>query len=350
MGLTRRRVVAIGTGLSLPTIIRAHAQASGSISLAGPGGPFQEEFQAAILEPFRRLRPDVAVFYYATSNPGQILTLLRMRIEPPQFDVALLTPRLGVAATRQGLLEPLRPETMPILNELDPAARIENMAGVTAMLDCLSLARMPTAPPITAWRDLWDATRVDRLALQAAPDPIGLGVTMIAKRLFGQGEGPESLAGAITALGHLAPRVVSWHPRPNAYDIVIDEWARYAIGWNGVGQIRARRNPTRLAMSVPADIRVREAHTIHLVKGSARPEAGRALIGYLLGGEAQTRIVERLHLTPVHPGARIAEADRRRIPPPPDPAGTVIIDSDEVEASRPAIVAGWRETVLRARP
>lgn len=341
--------MAIGAGLSLTAIIRAPAQASGAITLAGPGGTFQEEFQSAILEPFRRMRPDIAVFYYSTTNPGQILTLLCMRIEPPQFDVALLTPRPGTILSRQGLLEPVRTDTMPVLNELDPAARIEGMAGAVAMLDRLGLAHMPAAAPINAWRDLWDVARIERLALPAAPESIGLGVTMIAKRLFGRGEGRASLAGGITALGHIAPRVVTWHARRNVYDIVIDEGARYAIGWNGVGQIRARRNPTRLGMAVPSDVRVREAHTIHLVKGSARPEASRALMAYVLGAEAQGRIAERLHLTPVNPAARITEANRRLLLPLPDAAGTVTIDSDEVEELRPAIVAGWREQVLRAR-
>ena len=345
MGATRRRLLVGAAMLPLPFVARA--QRPSSITVAALGGAFQSVFQTALIDPFRRVRPNIAVYYYAVSNPAQILGLLRQRFEPAQFDVLLLNPRTARLATKERLVEPLRPE---ITADLIPAARLDGVAGAVAMIDCLGLPHVPEVarPDMSSWRILWDSSVVSRLALPAAPDPIGLGLTLIAAELFGNGRDRAAIPGGITALTHLTPRIVTWNPKPDVYDFLIDRLALFGVAWNGIGQVRARRNPTGLRMALPRDAPVRDLYTVHQTRTSARPEAAQAFIAYLLGPEAQSRIAESLFMTPVHPGARITPDTAARLLPLEAPDQPIIgIDSPEIEALKAPIVDGWHSKVMR---
>ena len=350
MSVTRRRLGVIAAGAALPLPFVRRAAASVRLSIAAPGGVFQQVFQAAVIDPFRRLRPEIGVNYYPTSNAAQILGLLRQHQRAPQFDAVVLTPRIGAQATAAALLEPLRPETMPVLGELVPAALMDGLAGAALMIDSLAIAHVPDATPraITSWRILWDPGAVSRIAVPAPPDPVGIGLTLVAAALFARGIERQSLDGAINAIRHIAPRVVSWLPRPDVCEFLIDENASIGPAWNATGQVRARRNPTRLRMAVPGDAVVRDIHTIHVVRNTPRTEAAQAFVAHALGMEAQTRIAEMLFMTPVNAQVRLSPDTTRRIVPLADPKAPLSgIDSPEIEALRGVIVSGWRDRVLR---
>ena len=200
MSVTRRRLGVIAAGGALPQPFVRRAAASVRLSIAAPGGVFQQVFQAAVIDPFRRLRPEIGVNYYPTSNAAQILGLLRQHQRAPQFDAVVLSPRIGAQATAAALLEPLRPETMPVLGELVPAALMDGLAGAALMIDSLAIAHVPDATPraITSWRILWDPGAVSRIAVPAPPDPVGIGLTLVAAALFARGG--TALAGALNRL------------------------------------------------------------------------------------------------------------------------------------------------------
>jgi putative spermidine/putrescine transport system substrate-binding protein len=354
MGLTRRRLVAMAAGAAGSSAPAGRSAAATSITVAALGGVFQQAFQAGVIDAFRRVRPDIAVYYYAVSNPAQILGLLRQRQEPPQFDVVMLTPKTARQATSETLLAPMPPESMPVLSQLIPAATIEGVAGAVAMIDCLAMPHVPeaTKQDITSWRILWDPTVARRITMPPPPDPIGIGFTLIASHLFARGIDRQSLAGGINAIRHIAPRVVNWTPRPNVYDVLIDGNAAFGVAWNGIGQVRAQRNPGRLRMAMPADAWVHELHTIHLVRRSPRLDAAGAFAAFVLSTEGQGRIADSLFMTPVNPGARIDPANRGRLVPTAALADDrttplLVIDSPDIEALRGLIVSGWRDQILR---
>lgn len=336
----------------LPAPFIGRAIAATAITIAGPDGVFQQVFQTAVLDAFHRVRPDITVRYYAVSNPAQTLGLLRQRLTPPPFDVVLLSPRTGRAATTQDLLAPMHPETMPALAELIPAATLPGLAGRAAMVDSLAMAHGPgmASQPVVSWRTVWDPTKVQRIAIPAPPDTIGIGFTLVASRLFARGIDQASMMGAITAISHIAPRVVSWLPRPNVYDFVIDDHAALGIAWNSTGQIRAQRNPGRLRMSVPRDAPVHDIHTIHLVKRSPHPDAARAFAGFVLGTDGQTRIAAHLFMNPVNRLIRMPPEIAGHLVPLADPDVPLLgVDSPEMEALSGIILAGWRDRILRRR-
>jgi putative spermidine/putrescine transport system substrate-binding protein len=177
---------------------------------------------------------------------------------------------------------------------------------------------------------------------------VGIGLTLVAATLFSRGLDRHSLDGAINAIRHVAPRVVSWYPRPDVCEFLIDESASIGPSWNATGQVRARRNPTRLRMAVPGDAAVRDIHTIHVVRNTPRTETARAFVAYVLGTEAQTRIADFLFMTPVNAAVRLLPETARRIVPLADPRAPLSgIDAPEIEAMRAMIVSGWRERILR---
>lgn len=348
---TRRRFMAGTAALAVPTAALAQRK-GGSITVAALGGVFQQQFQTALIDSFRRVRPDIAVYYYPVSNPGQIVGLLRQGAQPSAFDVALLNPRSARLATAQGLVTPLEPDTIPTVNEIVPAARLDGIAGVVAMVDSLGMPYVPEAEraEMTSWRLLWDPAIARRITIPAAPDPIGVGITVIASRLFSQGQGRDAIVDGINALSHVIKRVVNLNPKPDVYDFLIDGKAEFGVAWNSIGQVRAQRNPTRLRMALPREFPVREMHTIHLVANTARPEAARAFINYVLGAEGQSRMAEALFMTPMHPGARVSAETTRRILPLENRNGPIVgVDSPEIEDLRGAIMTGWREELMRAR-
>jgi putative spermidine/putrescine transport system substrate-binding protein len=352
MGLTRRRfaTAAVGGGLSLPSIGRARA--AGAITVAALDGVFRQVFQTAVIDPFRRLRPDVAVYYYGVSSPSQIVGLLRQRQVPPQFDVVLLNPKAARAATAAELLAPMDPGTLPATADLVSGARLPGMVGVVAMMDCLALAHVPEATQraLTSWRTLWDPTVVRSLTVAAAPDPAGIGFTLIASALYGRGLDAQSIANGVNAISTIVPRIVSWQPRPDVYDFLIDGNAAFGVAWNGIGQVRARRNTERLRMAIPTDAQVRAAHTLHLVKGTVWPEAARAFAAYVLGPECQAAIADNLFMTPVNPRALVSATTMARLCPLADADLPLEgIDSPAIEAQHSLIVNLWRDRILRAR-
>ncbi len=348
---TRRQLMAGTAALAVPTAARAQRK-GGAITVAALGGAFQQQFQTALIDDFRRVRPDIAVYYYAVSNPAQIVGLLRQGAQPSAFDVVLLNPRSARQAVAQSLVTPLTPETVPAMAEIVPAARMDGIGGVVAMVDCLGMPYVPEAerPDMDSWRLLWDPAIARRITIPAAPDPIGVAITVIASRLFSQGQGREAISDGINALSHVIRRVVNLNPKPDVYDFLIDGKAEFGVAWNGVGQVRAQRNPGRLRMALPREFPVREMHTIHLVTHTARPEAARAFINHVLGADGQSRMANALFMTPVHPRARVSTETGRRILPLENPNGPIIgVDSPEIEDLRGAIIAGWREELMRAR-
>jgi len=336
--------------LALPSIARA--QRGGAITVAALGGVFQQQVQAALIDGFRRARPDIAVYYYPVSNPAQIIGLLRQGTRPSPFDVAFLNPRSARQATAMGLVAPLAPDTVPAFGDIVPAARVNDIAGAVAMVDCLGMPHVPeiARQDMDSWRLLWDPTVARRITVPAAPDPIGLGLTLIASRLFSKGQDREAIGDGVNALSSLIPRIVSLNPRPDVYDYLIDGQAEIGVAWNGIGQVRAIRNPGRLRMALPREFPVRDMHTIHLVTNAARPEAARAFIDHTLGPDGQSRIANAFFMTPLHPRARPSSQAAARLLPLDDPDRPIIgIDSPQVEDLRGAIVAGWREKLMRAR-
>ena len=166
---------------------------------------------------------------------------------------------------------------------------------------------------------------------------------LAASRYFGVGDLPGALDGGLPAIARLAPKAVSWDPKPSVYDFIQDGNASIGIGWNAAGQVRARKTRGALRSVVPETDKFRRVQTVGIVKGSQRPEAARMFVEYCLSAPAQTAISQAMGYAPAS----------ARVPPAADAAplesGGVAVD---IEFSVPpplraAIASGWRDKVMR---
>ena len=156
---TRRHLITATAGMALatPFIRRAHA-VQGAITLAAYAGIFQENYEPAVVEPFRRAHPGIKVTYYSMGNSAQALGQLRAQKAAPQVDVVMMDVSVAKAASDEGLFEPLDPASMPVLKELSPRAFTPGVHAPTVTFDNLVLLYSPerVKPAPTSWKVFWD--------------------------------------------------------------------------------------------------------------------------------------------------------------------------------------------------
>ena len=305
-----------------------------------------------MLASFRKSHPDIPVFFYPVGNPFQTLALLRSQRAYPSTDIVLLETGVATRATADGLLESLKPDTMQVLNDLIPQARMPNIAGPAMILDSLAIGYGPgqVSRPPKSWRNLWDTAYGRNIALQTPPDPVALAMTAVAGKLFGGGELLRSLEVGLIALSHLAPRVVLWDPVPDIYTAIAVGDAGIGPGWNARAQNQAALTPGRFAATIPEEGSPVMATTINLVKGAPQPAAARTLIAWLLGPEAQRLLTEVMFYAPVNTKADIPTASLVRAGATPAMAANRMeMDWVVVDAIRDQITREWRRQNIAGR-
>jgi putative spermidine/putrescine transport system substrate-binding protein len=351
MPSTRRRLLAasLSAPLSLPFIRRAHA--ARSITFAAYSGIFQENYEPAVVDAFRKAHPGIDVTYYPVANSAQLLGLLRAQKSAPQIDVCMLDVSVAKTGTDEALFEPIAPRSMPVLAELTPKAFIPGVAGPAVLYDNFVLLYAPpqVKPDPTSWKTLWDPAYDGKIAIAAAPDIVGISFTLIANAIHG-GDYRQSVEAGVAAITEMAPRVLTWDPKPDAYTFLIEGTAALAVGWNARGQTYAKQSGGRLGVAIPDEGSLFQVNSINLVKNTREPEAARTFLAYTLGAEAQKAFTERMFYGPVNTTAQISpDALARTAATPERLAKMVDVDWIAVSKMRDAITDQWRRRILRAR-
>lgn len=350
--LVSRRALGASVLLALPSIISRSAKAARNITIAGYGDWFQAAFDPLILGAFRRAHPEIAVFYYPVGNSFQTLAMLRGQRAYPSTDVVLLDSGVAVRAAAEGLLDPLRPETLPVMKDLIPAAMSADLAGPALVLDSLALGYSPAQinPAPRLWRNLWDSAYGSRIALQTPPDPLGLAITVVAAKLFGGGDRTLSVDIGLNALTQLVPRVAVWNPVPDVYTAIATGDAAIGPVWNARAQNQAALTPGRFAAIIPEEGSPCQVTTINLVRNSPDPDAARTLIAWLLAPEAQRLLAETMFFAPVNTRTSIPASSLSRAGATPALVERRIeMDWAGVTRMRDQITAAWRSRRLAGR-
>ncbi len=345
--LSRRGLLA--TGLAAPFIRPARA-AEGHVTLAAYSGIFEENYRAAVVEPFMKANPDIQITYYSMGNSAQTLGLLRAQKAAPQIDVVMFDVSVAKSATDEGLLDSA--DGLPVLAELSPRAFTPGVHGAAVTFDNLVLLYSPARvqPAPTSWKVLWDKKYAGQIAVAGAPDIVGIGFTLIANKVFGGGDYRISTEHGIAALSELAPDVLSWDPRPDTYSFIINGTAALGVGWNARGQLYSQQSEGRLAVSLPEEGSLFQVNVMAPVRGSTQTAAARTFINYALGAEAQKSFTEKMFYAPVNTHAQIsAEAMNRTAATPERMSRMLDVDWMEVAKIRDGITEQWRRRVLTRR-
>ena len=87
---------AIAAAVTAPAL----AQPSGTITLMAYSGIFQENYTAAVIEPFKQRFPGVEVTYFGPGTSAQMLGILRSQRSSPQTDVVIMDTTTAAIAWR----------------------------------------------------------------------------------------------------------------------------------------------------------------------------------------------------------------------------------------------------------
>ena len=348
MTITRR--AALTAALATPFIGRAHAQ-TGTITLAAYSGIFEENYRAAVVEPFMKANPGIKVTYYSMGNSAQALGQLRAQKSNPQTDVVMMDVSVAKAGSDEGLFEKLDAAAMPVFKDLYPRAFTPGVDGAAVTFDNLVLLYSPerVKPAPTSWKVMWDAKYKDQIAFAAAPDIIGLGFTMMANKIYG-GDDYRKLEKGIAAVAEMAPNVLSFDPKPDNYTFIINGTASLGVGWNARGQIYSDQSGGRLAAILPEEGSLFQINQMEVVKGAPNPAAARAFMAYALGAEAQKAFTERMFYAPTNATAKVSEAALAKTASSPERQAKMLdIDWLEVAKIRDGVAEQWRRRILTKR-
>ena len=352
MGITRRHLVATAAGgvLAAPFVRSAAAQER-VITFAAYSGIFEENYRAAVIEPFMRTHPGIRVNYFSASTSAATLGMLRAQKAAPQVDVAVMDVTLAKAGTDEGLFDAIDAAGVPALGQLSPMAMQHGVAGAALTFDNLVLLYAPETvkPAPTSWTVLWDKAYAGQIALAGVPDIVGVGTVLIANRIHG-GDYRSGVEPGIAAMAEMAPGVLSWDPKPDAYSFIVNGQAALGVGWNARGQVYAQSSGGKLAAVLPDEGSLFQINMVEAVRGGQQPDATRVFLDYILGAEAQAAFTNRMFYAPTNARAKPgAEALARTVSSPERMARMLDVDWMEVAKIRDGITAQWRRRVLTRR-
>lgn len=328
------------------------ARAQGAARVMGySDAPFQDNYTAAVIEPFNRLSPGGAqVEFTGQFGSAQMLGALRTQKTAPQVDVVIMDTTTAAIACTEGLVEPMTPAVLPVMAELDPlAVSTANGCGPGVTFDHLVIAydtKLVHQTP-TSLRVLADPRWRGKVGISAPPNIQGLALTAILAQAD-TGNWREA-NGAFRTLREWAPQVQTFDPQPDGYTLVLNDTLVFATGWNARAQLNRDRSGGRLGVMLPQEGTVLQINTINLVKGAPHRDAGLAFMQYALSAEAQKRFTERMFYGPTNASAQISpDAAARTTASPENKARVVPVDWNEMVRLRDAWNQRWRREVIAA--
>jgi putative spermidine/putrescine transport system substrate-binding protein len=349
MTISRRQLgMTAAVGLLATPFIRPAAAQERTITFAGYSGVFQENYQAAVIDPFMRANPGIKVTYYAMPNSAQTLGTMRAQKAAPQIDVAIFDVTIGKVATDEGLLDAITTAEMPVISELAAAAIVPGVNAYGVTFDSLALLYAPEVvkPAPTSWNALWDPAYKGKIALIGAPDIVGIGLTLVINRMEG-GTDYRQFDKGIAKLAELAPSVLTFDPRPDPYSFIVNGTAVMGVGWNARGQLYSRQSAGKLAAALPEEGSLFQINTMGVIKNAPQGEAARRFMAYALGVEAQKAFSERMFYAPVNTKAQVsAEALASTAASPARMAKMLQVDWMEVAKVRDRMNEQWRRRIL----
>lgn len=347
--LIRRRPL-LAAALATPFIRPARADQT-TITLAAYAGIFQDNYLAAVVEPFERANPDIKIQYYPAGSSASTLGTLRAQKAAPQIDVVIIDASVAKAGSDEGLFEKPDPAKLPVLAELAPRAHIAGVDAPAVTFDNLVLLYSPqrVTPAPTSWKVFWDEKYKDQIAFAAAPDIVGLGFTILANKTWG-GTNYLQLETGIAKVAEMAPGVLTFDPKPDNYTMIISGQASLGVGWNARGQLYAARSEGRLAVVLPDEGSLFQINVIGQPKGIRNPDAATRFIAHALSAPAQKAFTERMFYAPVNTRAVISpEAIAKTASTPERQARMLDVDWLEVAKIRDGVTEQWRRRILTRR-
>lgn len=310
-------------------------------------GPFQDNYNAAVVAPFNAAGGPRAELVGGQSS-AVMLGQLRTQKTDPQTDVVIMDTTTAAIACAEGLVERITPDMLPVLADLDPQAADPNGCGPAVTFDHLIIAYDSRAvtPAPTSLAVLQDPKWKGRVSLASPPNIQSLALTAIlAHADGGDWRKPD---GAFRTLRAIAPSVQTFDPQPDGYTLILNDTLAFATGWNARAQLFHDRSGGRVGVMLPAEGTVLQVNTINLVRGSRNRDAALAFMRHALSPAAQAAFTERMFYGPTNTRAVISPTAAARTSAGAGKERIIPVDWNEMVKLRDAWTQRWRREVIAA--
>lgn len=321
---------------------------SGEVNLIAYSGVWQDQYNAAVVEPFKAKYPEIKINYVSKRSSAEMLSALQGQKAKPSTDVAIMDNSVSTSGNKQGLFEKIDPAAIPNLANVPDKFQNKDGYGPVVMLDAVGLvydtATFPTAPE--SWNVLWDPAYAGKINVNAPPSLLGLSLTAITSKMEGE-DYTKSIDKAVARLKEMAPGVQTFAPNPDEYQSVITGQTVLGLGQNARGQFYSDQSNGKMGVTFPKEGTVYQINTVNLVKDAPHAAAAKTFIDYALSAEAQTAFAEKLFYAPSVTNAELPANVKDRVVPTDGSLNIVPLDVDFLASARDTWTDTWKRQIIK---
>jgi len=320
---------------------------AGEVNLIAYSGVWQDQYTAAVIEPFKAKYPDIKINYASKRSSAEMLSALQGQKNNPATDVAIMDNSVSTTGNKQGLFEKVDEAAVPNLANVPEKFRDKEGFGPVAMLDAVGLvydtATFPKAPD--SWKVLWDPAYAGKINVNAPPSLLGLSLTAITSKMEGE-DYTKGIDSAVTRLKEMAPGVQTFAPNPDEYQNVITGQTVLGLGQNARGQFYSDQSNKKMGVTFPKEGTVYQINTINLVKDAPHSAAAKTFVDYALSAEAQTAFAKALFYAPSVTNAELPADVKGRVVPTDGSLNIVPLDVDFLSSARDKWTDTWKRQII----
>jgi putative spermidine/putrescine transport system substrate-binding protein len=304
--LSRRAILKAAASTALagivgaPAIVRAQAR---ELVVGGPIGQ-ADATKRAIIPLFEAKYQCKVVFDGSQSLPN--LQKLQASRDKPVFSVVMMDDPLLHIAADQGLLEKLKPSSVPSLGQLSPAAVLRDGMWANYMWPALSIGFNEKQFPkgLSSWEEMWDPRHKSRVLIPSYKSTTAPFTTAIAAHLE-TGEPIEKaqykLDAAFKKLKALKPNILDLYTQPAQASILVEQGeASMAAGFYTTYVNPRRATGIPLGLAAPKEGMFAMPKGIAKVKNAPASELADAFIEECLAPEFQRIWMKEFFSTPTN--------------------------------------------------
>ncbi|AMB42094.1 ABC transporter substrate-binding protein [Paenarthrobacter ureafaciens] len=320
---------------------------SGEINLIAYAGVWQDQYNAAVIEPFKAKYPDIKINYSSKRSSAEMLSALQGQKNDPATDVAIMDNSVSTTGNTQGLFDKIDESAVPNLANVPEKFQDKSGFGPVVMLDAVGLlydtATFPKAPE--SWDVLWDPAYAGRINVNAPPSLLGLSLTAITSKMEGE-DYTQSIDKAVAKLKEMAPGVQTFAPNPDEYQNVITGQTVLGLGQNARGQFYSDQSNKKMGVTFPKEGTVYQINTVNLVKDAPNKAAAETFINYALSPEAQTAFAKALFYAPSVTNAELPAEVKDRVVPTDGSLNIVPLDVQFLSSARDKWTDTWKRQII----
>ncbi len=320
---------------------------SGELNLIAYSGVWQDQYTAAVIEPFKAKYPDIKINYSSKRSSAEMLSALQGQKNNPSTDVAIMDNSVSTTGNTQGLFQKIDTAAVPNLANVPDKFKDKAGYGPVVMLDAVGLlydtATFPTPPD--SWNVLWDPAYAGKINVNAPPSLLGLSLTAITSKMEGE-DYTTSIDKAVARLKQMAPGVQTFAPNPDEYQNVITGQTVLGLGQNARGQFYSDQSNKKMGVTFPKEGTVYQINTVNIVKDAPNKAAAQTFVDYALSTEAQTAFAKALFYAPSVTNVDLPSEIKDRVVPTDGSLNIVPLDVEFLSSARDKWTDIWKRQII----